>query len=286
MRKITKDELNEILELHELWLLGEEGGKKADLSCTDLSGLNLSHMNLSGIDFSCAILRNTRLYYSNLSNANLAGVNARGASFHHSNLSNTNLFEANLYDALMNSVDLSNSFMYNVNLHGADLHGANLSNADLSHANLYSTRLSKANLSNADLSFANLSCSGISSNTILHNVKFNGYTSGYNMIVPEEGSFVGYTKVDDKIVVLEITEDAKRYSGTKRFCKCSKAKVLRIEDLQGNILDLKSVFDEYDKDFIYTVGEIIESNDFIDDRWADYPCNIQFFITKQEAINC
>ena len=184
----------------------------------------------------------------------------------------------------MSNVDLSNSYINSANLHFADLSNSNLFNVKLCHSYLSDTRLSNTNLSNADLRCADLFCSGLCSTTNLYNIKFDSYTSGYNMIVPEEGSFIGYTKVDNKIVVLEITEDAKRSSGTKRFCKCSKAKVLRIEDLQGNILDLKSVFNKYEENFIYTVGEIIESNNFIDDRWADYPCNIRFYITKQEAI--
>ena len=103
-------------------------------------------------------------------------------------------------------------------------------------------------------------------------------------MMPGIETIIGENSKEHPLRILEITEDAKRSSGTKRFCKCSKAKVLRIEDLQGNILDLKSVFNKYEENFIYTVGEIIESNNFIDDRWADYPCNIRFYITKQEAI--
>ena len=111
---MTPEKLAEILAAHKLWLNGEKGGVRANLSEADLSGANLSRANLSGADLSGA----------NLSRANLSGAN----------LSRANLSWANLS--------------------GADLSGANLSRADLSGANLSRADLSRANLSGANLSEA------------------------------------------------------------------------------------------------------------------------------------
>ena len=54
------NELKKILELHEKWLNGEEGGERANLSganlrWANLSGANLSGANLTGayLDYSC-----------------------------------------------------------------------------------------------------------------------------------------------------------------------------------------------------------------------------------------
>ena len=38
---MTREELDEVLRLHALWLAGEAGGEQADLSGADLSGANL-----------------------------------------------------------------------------------------------------------------------------------------------------------------------------------------------------------------------------------------------------
>lgn len=57
--------LKEIVILHEKWLEGEPGGKRADLRDADLSYTNLSYTNLS---------------YANLKGANLKGADLRGAN--------------------------------------------------------------------------------------------------------------------------------------------------------------------------------------------------------------
>ena len=44
LRKISQEELNKVLELHKKWLNREEGGKRADLT-----GTNLTYANLTGV---------------------------------------------------------------------------------------------------------------------------------------------------------------------------------------------------------------------------------------------
>lgn len=60
MKKITQDELNNILKDHKKWLSVAYGGiradlRGADLSGADLSGANLSVANLSGADLNYPI---------------------------------------------------------------------------------------------------------------------------------------------------------------------------------------------------------------------------------------
>ncbi len=111
---MTPEKLAEILAAHKLWLNGEEGGVRA----------NLSGANLSGADLSGADLRE-----ANLSGANLHKADLSGADLSWANLSGADLGEANLSGA---------------NLHKADLSGANLSGAGLSEANLHKADLSGA----------------------------------------------------------------------------------------------------------------------------------------------
>ncbi|EKZ4888728.1 pentapeptide repeat-containing protein [Listeria monocytogenes] len=116
---MNQEKLDSILENHGKWLRNE-GGKKADLSYTELKNTNLSNANLRG--------------------ANLRGANLRGA----------NLRLANLRNADLRGADLSNANLSNATLGNANLRGANLSNANLSNA-----VLNNADLSNADLNWVN-----------------------------------------------------------------------------------------------------------------------------------
>ena len=74
--------LEEILKKHELWLLGDKAGERANLSGADLSGVNLSDADLSGADLS-----GVNLFGVNLSDANMEGVNLSGANIEGVNLS-------------------------------------------------------------------------------------------------------------------------------------------------------------------------------------------------------
>ena len=47
MKIFTKEELNEILRKHVLWLNNDPEGERADLSRADLGGADLSEANLS-----------------------------------------------------------------------------------------------------------------------------------------------------------------------------------------------------------------------------------------------
>jgi len=70
MEKMTQQELDAVLELHDKWLQGEESGKKAELSGRNLSGLNL-HTDLSRANLRDANLRDADLRDADLSRADL-----------------------------------------------------------------------------------------------------------------------------------------------------------------------------------------------------------------------
>lgn len=63
----------------------------------------------------------------------------------------------------------------------------------------------------------------------------SGAKLDWPLVCPEKGSFIGYKKCrDDLIVELEIPEDALRSSATTRKCRCSKANMLSITNLDGS----------------------------------------------------
>ena len=161
------------------------------------------------------------------------------------------------------------------NLYGADLHEADLHGADLSGADLRGANLSRANLSGVDLSGANLS-----------EVKHIPYIY---MVCPEEGAFIGWKKAEisekQMIVKLSIPESAKRLSSTSRKCRCNKAQVLEIYNLDGTVAEERECYSSYDKNFIYEVGKTVKVDAFNEDRWKECTQGIHFFMNRQEAIN-
>ena len=151
--------------------------------------------------------------------------------------------------------DLSEANLYKANLLGANLYKANLSGANLSEANLY-----KANL---------LGAKGLPA-----------------IACPEKGSFIAFKKVrGNYIVELEIPADALRSSATSRKCRCSKAKVLSITNLDGSPAIVDTVFSKHDANFAYTIGETVEVANFDTNRWKECAPGIHFFITRQEAVD-
>lgn len=206
----------------------------------------------------------------------LRGENGgKRADLSEADLSRADLSRADLFGANLSRADLSEADLSGANLSGADLFGANLFGANLSGANL-----SEANLSEADLSEANLSRA---------NYIEKAKNLFYPIACPEIGAFVGWKKAKVKtsghecIVKLEITEDAVRSSAAGRKCRCSKATVLEIQDLEGNVLEQVAVSDR-DENFHYIPGTVVSVSDFDENRWNECSTGIHFYITREEAV--
>ena len=137
--------------------------------------------------------------------------------------------------------------------------------ADLSGADLNGADLRGANLNGADLSGAK-------------NTPF------IPMTCPDSGEFTAWKKANGKIVELLIPEEARRSSATGRKCRCDKAVVLSIQNLDGTEAGIVSVPSNRDEKFIYKVGETVTAPDFCGDRFKECAAGIHFFINRQEAV--
>ena len=184
-----------------------------------------------------------------------------------------NTIAKTLLEAIKNNADLRNANLSSADLRYADLSNANLRNANLSSADLRYADLSYADLSYADLSYANLS-----------GVKANESTCMFFPQCPAEGSFIGWKKANGIIVKLRITESAKRSSATSLKCRCSEAKVLDIQNIDGSSADIKTVSSDRYKDFKYTIGETVKVDDFDENRWNECSTGIHFFISREAAV--
>ena len=91
MRKISKEELKDILDKHNKWLNDEDGGERADLRGADLINANLTGANLRGADLMNADLRDADLRDADLIGADLSGANLRGAYLKKCHINNIKL---------------------------------------------------------------------------------------------------------------------------------------------------------------------------------------------------
>ena len=156
-----------------------------------------------------------------------------------------------------------------------NLSGANLSRADLCGADLSGADLSGADLSNAYLRGAILMGAVISGAKNIPYIPTN---------LPE-GDFVAWKKVKGKIIKLRVLEDSKRSRATTDKCRCDKALVLEIQDLDGNKLDLKKVISTDYAECKYVVGEIVYADAWDEDRWDECSHGIHFFLDRQSAVD-
>ena len=206
------------------------------------------------------------------------------ADLYDADLRGTNLCSANLCGADLCDANLCNANLRGANLRGANLRGADLCDADLCNADLRGADLCDANLRDANLRYADLRDADLRGAKNTDKTAWDADTAFYPLQCPETGSFIGYKKAADKIVMLEICADAKRSSATSRKCRCSKAKVLSITNLDGSDSGLTEVRSNYSKEFVYCVGEIVEAPDFDENRWNECTAGIHFFITRGEAV--
>ena len=142
-------------------------------------------------------------------------------------------------------------------LRDTDLYGADLCNADLRGADLRGANLCGANLRDAKGCY--LSC-------------------------PTEGSFIGWKKASGCIVKLRIPEDARRSSATGHKCRCDKAYVMEIQNMDGTKATEDTVRADHDQNFVYTVGATVEVPDFDDNRWSECAQGIHFFVDRRAAV--
>ncbi len=142
----------------------------------------------------------------------------------------------------------------------------------------------RADLSDADLSGADLSGADLR-NANLEDILYDEKTASFALCCPEEGSFIGFKKCRDNLIVkLEIPAEAKRSSATTRKCRCSEAKVVEILTKTGEKTRKRKAVSLKYRDFIYKVGETVKAEDFYNDRWAECAAGIHFFITFDEAV--
>lgn len=262
--------LEEILENHLHWLKQDVKGWKemranldgADISNTNLRFANLKHASLNDVNFYKSNLRWTNFCNASLQHTNLSYTDFRDATLNDANIFNSNLTHADFGDASLVSAYLAHS-----NLTKADFQGANLGWVDLRDCVFCDT-----DLRDCSVNYANFVGSK--------------YVPYIPLQCPSDGAFVGWKKVNNVLIKLEIPADAKRSSATTNKCRCDKAKVLGFYDSLGvNELDMTELVNDEYEECKYVKGEMVYPDSFDEDRWKECSHGIHFFINKQDAIN-
>lgn len=251
------------------------------------AGVDLERINLCGADLTNITLENV-----NLTKADFTGADLSWAVISHVKCKNA-LFT----DATLVASTISNSFFS----------GASFNKALLINSQFHSTRLRYACFTMAQLGGALFKFCGCDHSTFnnvdlravrflktdLDQVDFSKaeYAPYIPLACPSCGAFIGWKTIRDHklqhsyLVQLLIPEDAKRCSAASNKCRCDKAKVLSIENLQTHKL-INSVTNKNQLHVLtYKVGEMVYPDEFDDNRWNECSHGIHFFINKQEAIN-
>ena len=95
--------------------------------------------------------------------------------------------------------------------------------------------------------------------------------------------------LSDSHLNTSIPEDARRLSATGRKCRCDRAEVLNVWEVDaktGSLIETKEdAYSKYNGAFVYKAGETVIPDSFNEDRWNECSGGIHFFINSQEAID-
>ena len=191
LKRLTQRDLDEVLEKHKKFSLGQKGGQRSILKFVDISGLSLRGADLSQSDFTGSNLTNTDLsngifvsccfFACDLRNANLENANFRRADFRGAYVAGANLTGADLdsadlregkimnqgSDGILDNAKQDESYSYNAIFTGAKLSETNLSgvkaiSADFSDADMTGVSLHEADLTGVTFEGANLTNADLS----------------------------------------------------------------------------------------------------------------------------
>ena len=298
----------------DLPLIGIIPPKINSVQRLDLSGADLHNVDMRG-----ANLKYVCLNKANLSGANLYNANLDSADLTMADIINTNLNEANMDGAYLTCAFIRSSSLRNANLTEtkfdcAMLFDVKFCKSDLHLSSFRCASIDDCNFNEASLEDACLDCCSIFSSSFIQtdmtgvfidNIAgfyprykdiFDRAKNVYHVPVecPTHGSFIGWKKIaKDKngktteyLVKLEIPEDAKRTSIKYGKCKCSKAMVLGIYNLDGTAVKFKSIINNSFgvKTTRYTIGKMVYPDSYDDIR---YTCSngIYFFADREVALN-
>ena len=126
--------------LHERWLVGEPDGQRADFS-----GMELDHLDLSGMNFEAACLRGAEIYSCNLSArfmfADFRGAALRGCSASHCSFEGADFTNAECHTSSFSRVRFDSARLRRTQFDGCDFTRCKLECCDMTGVQFRDTEL-------------------------------------------------------------------------------------------------------------------------------------------------
>lgn len=202
LERLTQGQLDALVSLHERYLEGRIGGRRANLRKVDISGLNLSYKNLRQADFSGCDMKHMNLAFTNFQEASLYACDLSFSNVIHTNFVRADLRGARIENANLSGADLERADLRGgaltsngtyaqpqpVNFRGANMTGAKLigsmaNNADFSDANLSLSKIHGADLRGARLIGTDLSGANFENSNLAGANMQNAILTGANIEV-------------------------------------------------------------------------------------------------------
>jgi Family of unknown function (DUF5758)/Pentapeptide repeats (8 copies) len=181
--------------------------------------------------------------------------------------------EAESFAALVSAAVKAKANLQSADLRSANLQFANLQFANLQFANLQFANLQFANLQSADLQSADLRSADLQS------AKNSEVAQAQTLIVPQEGTFVGWKKCKNSVIVrLLIPMKSRRSNATGRKCRAEFVRVLEVFGSDKGV----SIHDGRTE---YIKGATVRCDKWNEDRFEECSGGIHFYLTRLEAEN-
>ena len=257
---MKQEELNKILDEHELWVKScATKGKQADLSGEHLEGLAFDDRALSQASFRGAYLDGAKFI-----DAILVGVDFEGASLVDTDFSCANAWGANFNETNCKDTVFLSANLTEASFEGADLDGTSFAQANLTEANLQDTNIITAEFDN---------------------------TVGIYPVCPTEGEFTGWTIGEDEdgngyLVKIILPWFALRSSGTTRKCRANILYPVGITPIGESLEDGKcpDSMKIKHRDAELSLREPSFDDNFETDRFKVSSTDLYFWISKEEAL--
>lgn len=208
-----------------------------------------------------------------LPNSHILDMDLNGEDISNIDFSWSNIENVNLRDAHLTNCNFDHVYFSNVDLRGANLAGSTLEGANLGSCNLRGMNACGVNFYSANLVGAKLD-----------NIQVDEDTKYFRLQCPQSEYFIGYKScMNYRIVTLLIPKDSKRSSATTDECRCEKAKVIEISNIDRTEF-YQEATSYVDENFVYRLGEMVYAKNFNDDRWVESTGGIHFYMTREKAI--
>lgn len=93
---MKRKEFDEMMRLHEIWLNGEDGGRRATMQGADLRNVNMNRADMRGVNMQRANMLHADMQYANMQCAKMQHADMRHADMRSAEMQRTDMRGANI----------------------------------------------------------------------------------------------------------------------------------------------------------------------------------------------